>query len=185
MNSGKPERQEAGEALTGLHLILAGLEADLRSLHMQEAVLEAKREDLREKTIAMTPLEEHNRSLQRMITELEEFMQSVESKIASLKAKAKFLGCLENVARSRNSNLALKEDLILTRLAHTLEDMDHFEPLCPPERVSRGSKSRRRGTRADQVRMEVWEGTRGHWVEVGRRVFYLHSVTGEVWLRLQ
>ena len=185
MNTRKPDRQEAGEALEGLHLLLAGVEAELRSLHTHEAALDIKRESLKEKEVTIIPFEEHTCNLQRMVTELKEGMQSVEGKIASLKAKAKFLDCLEDVAKSRNANFAVKEDLILTRLARTLEGMDHFEPLCHPQKSSQGDRPEQKETTGDQVLVEVCERSTGHWIQVGPRVFYLHFVTGEVWLRLQ
>lgn len=168
-----------------LQLLFAGVESELRSLHTQEAALDAKKEDLKEKEAAVAPLEEHNCGLQRMIAELQEVMRNVEGKITSLKAKDKFLSSLEGVAKSRNARLAMKEDLILTRLARTLEAMNHFEPLCPPERIPRDATAEWKEVREDQVSVQVWEGSKGHWVEIGRRVFYINFASGEVWLRLQ
>lgn len=176
MNTGRHGREELQEGLATLHLLLAGVEAELRALDAQEAAIEAREEVITQKESVVVPLEDHNRSLQRMVHELEEATGSVEGKMASMRAKEKLIGCLEGVVRARKGRLDRKEEDIMTRLAGLLKDMERFEPLCP---VSEWS-----GECVGEL-VEVREGARGRWVEVGSSVFYVHDESGEMWMRLR
>lgn len=166
------------EGIEMLHLLLAGLEAEVRAIDTQEVALEAKRDSIMQKERTIEPLDSHNQSLKRMVQELEETLAHVESKMASLRAKAKLLRGLEGVAKARSKRLDRKEDEIMTRLADSLGDVDHFESLS-------GKVVGVKGVEGEGMKVEVREGCRGRWVEVGPRVFYVQGDSGEVWVRLR